>query len=100
MARKGRPRKTGPRGSTGRLKVPAERRGITGQPTEQLLEKRRAILGRPDAKPHETRAAENPLDTMAERGWLDPSLARAGRSYAELYRHAGLYLSRVTAQLE
>jgi hypothetical protein len=94
MARKGRPRKQGPRHECGKLK--AEPSG----PTKEVLAKRRAILGNPDAKPHETRAAENPLDTMAARGWIDPSLARAGRAYADLYRRAGLFLSRVTAQLE
>jgi hypothetical protein len=92
---KGRPRKNGPRGSTGRLKQPN-----LGLPNENVLMRRRAILGKPDAKPSELRAAENPLDTMAERGWLDPSLARAGHAYAELYRRAGLYLSRVTANME
>lgn len=95
MARKGRPRKTGDRKPCGRLKQPN-----LGAPTQQVLDKRRAILGKPDAKPHELRAAENPLDTMAERGWLEPSLARAGHAYAELYRRAGLYLSRVTANMD
>lgn len=99
MARKGRPRKAGPRYPNGQ-RVTAGPAKLNGRPTDQVLAKRRAILGKPDAKISETRAAENPLDTMAERGWLDPSLARAGRAYADLYRQAGLYLSRVTANME
>lgn len=92
---KGRPRKSGDRKPCGRLRQEAP------GPTKELMARRCAILGKPaDAKPSELRAAENPLDTMAERGWLDPSLARAGHAYADLYRRAGIYLSRVTAQLE
>lgn len=99
MARKGRPRKAGPRYPSGQ-RVSAGPAKLSGKPTEQILAKRRAILGKPDAKISETRAAENPLDTMAERGWIDRGLARAGHALAELYRRAGISGARVTAQLE
>lgn len=105
MARRGRKPKSGQRHPCGRLKQPSKetvvaRKAIVGKPTAEVLTKRRELLGRPDATIAETRAAENPLDCMVARGWLEPSLAHAGHAYAELYRRAGLHAAKVTAAIE
>lgn len=101
MTRKrGRPKKAGARFPSGQRKVLSKTTTVDGKPNELVVARRRVLLGNPDAKPHETRAAENPLDTMAARGWLDPSLARAGNAYAELCRQVGHHARKVTASLE
>ena len=98
----GRPKKAGDRYPSGQRKTAGPmKRPQTCEPSKAVLERRRAILGaEKDAPAKELRAAENPLDTMEARGWLEPSLARAGRALAELYRTAGHHARRVTASLE
>jgi hypothetical protein len=92
---RGRKRKSGPRFPGGRLKPTAEQAAARG-PNPKVLAERRALLGRPDAKVRDLTRAENPLDCMAERGWIPEDLARFGRAYAELHRRAGLRQARTT----
>lgn len=91
----GRKPKSGARWPSGKLKPTAEQIAARG-PNPKVLAERRALLGRPDATPRELQKAENPLDCMAERGWLDRDLARYGFAYAELHRRAGLQQARMT----
>jgi hypothetical protein len=92
---RGRKRKAGPRFPGGKLKPTAEQRIARG-PNPKVLAERRALLGRPDADAKTLRRAENPLDCMAERGWIPADLARFGHAYAELHRRAGLKQARTT----
>lgn len=92
-SRAGRPRKDGARYDNGRLK-PAG-------PNERVLTGRRALLGDPEARPAELKAAENPLDLMLARGWLSRDLHEAGRAFAALHARARLSLPAIrTSRLE
>lgn len=76
-SRAGRPRKAGPRYANGRLKPPG--------PNEKVVEQRRALLGDRVAVGKALKAAENPLDLMLARGWLQTELHQAGRAFARLH---------------
>ncbi len=100
MSRKGRPRKPGPRYPSGQ-RVSGGPSKLNAKPNREVLEHRRRILGvGPGAGAADLRAAENPLDAMAARGWLDRALAVAGHAYAGLYRNAGLQAAQVTLAME
>lgn len=92
-SRAGRPRKDGPRYANGRLK-PAG-------PNEKVVAERRALLGQADAAGAGLKAAENPLDLMLARGWLDRRDHEAGRAFAALHARARLGMGPLrTAKLE
>jgi hypothetical protein len=59
-------------------------------PNAKVMAIRRAMLGRQDLGALGLVAAENPLDLMLARGWLEEGLHRAARTYAGLHRRAGL----------
>jgi hypothetical protein len=80
QVRPGRKRKEGARQPAGRLKGPG--------PTPELLGRRRAIAPDPAM-------AENPLDAALSHGWLTQKEHRAGRTYAQLFRRAGLDAPRL-----
>ena len=92
-SRAGRPRKEGPRYANGRLKPPG--------PNEKVVAHRRMLLGEPDAAGARLKAAENPLDLMLARGWLQRKEYEAGRAFAALHARARLGMGPVrTAKLE
>ena len=97
--RKGRPRKSGPRYPCGQ-RVSGGPSKANGKPNRDVLERRLEILGVTHASAQDLRAAENPLDAMAARGWIDPALAAAGHAYAGLCRSAGQQARRVTLALD
>jgi hypothetical protein len=80
--RAGRKRQEGERYACGKLKPPA--------PNPKVVALRRAMLGREDLAPAALAAAENPLDLMLARGWIEERLHRAANAYAALHRRAGL----------
>lgn len=98
MSHRGRKRKAGKRYPSGQRVTagPAKK----AKPAPDVVARRRKILGTPDAKGTALQAAENPLDTMAARGWLTGGEARAGHAYADLCRRAGHGSARVTANIE
>lgn len=89
----GRPRKEGPRYANGRLKPEG--------PNARVVEIRRALLGKPDAKGMALAPAENPLALAHARGWLSKSLLDAGAAFREHHHKARLSLPPPrTANLE
>ncbi len=71
------------------------------KPNPKVLAMRRAMLGRDDLPAMALAAAENPLDLMLARGWIEDRLHRAARDYADLHRRAGLLAPALrTAQVE
>jgi hypothetical protein len=60
------------------------------KPNPKVVALRRALLGRDDLPVMALAAAENPLDLMLARGWLEARLHRAARDYAALVERAGL----------
>lgn len=92
-SRAGRPRKEGERYDNGRLKP-------TG-PNLRVVEMRRSLLGDGEARGAALRAAENPLDLMLARGWIDQDAKDAGRTFARLHAEARMTLAPVrVSQLE
>lgn len=78
----GRKRAEGERHACGKLRPPG--------PNPKVLAIRRAMLGREDLEPAALAAAENPLDLMLARGWIEERLHRAAVAYAALHRRAAL----------
>ncbi|HWE46871.1 MAG TPA: hypothetical protein VG407_12670 [Caulobacteraceae bacterium] len=99
MSGKGRPRKPGLRYPSGQ-RVSGGPSKTNNKPNREVIERRRRILGVDRASADDLRAAENPLDAMAARGWIEGPLAAAGHAYARLYRRAGLQARRMTIALE
>ncbi len=82
VSKSGRKRAEGDRYPCGKLRPP--------KPNEKVVALRRAMLGRSDISVMATAAAENPLDLMLARGWIDERLHRAARQYAALHVRARL----------
>ncbi len=83
----GRPRKEGERYASGRLKPPA--------PNARVVAERRALLGDAEAAGGALRAAENPLDLMAQRGWLSREAQGAGQAFARLHARGRMGLPKI-----
>jgi hypothetical protein len=81
-AKAGRKRLDGERYACGKRRPPA--------PNPKVVALRRAMLGGEAPSPGALAAAENPLDLMLARGWIDEPLHRAAADYAALHRRAAL----------
>lgn len=77
--RNGRPRKTGDRYPSGKLKP-------QNRPNTKVVAARRAMLGAKDGEQVDLTKAENPMDLALERGWISEKRHRAGQLFANLYR--------------
>lgn len=75
---RGRPRQTGERDQSGRLRPPG--------PNPKVIAERRALVGQDG----DIARASSPLDLALARGWISQGQHRAGTTYARLYRMSRL----------
>lgn len=75
---RGRPRQTGERDASGRLRPPG--------PNPKVVAERRALVGQDG----DIARAASPLDLALARGWISQGQHRAGTTYARLYRMSRL----------